>query len=153
MDWDNKLAVATSFEQIRNDRQLSKSVYCFDEANNIQIYPLMFHMRRDFPLQSELNKFIKYMTENGLTNKWDKKNIFGSILEKTPKYQYIEITLQIHLVTECILISLLLSTLLVLLIELFVYKKARAQNANRFWRYIEMMIDPYRYFLLNDLTY
>lgn len=153
LNWKNKLAVATSFDRIRNHRVFSKSVYCFDESNNIQTYPLKMFMRKDFPFQGELNKFIQIIGENGLSVKWRKGHIFGSFAEKPPKFSYSFVSFEAIsvLVFNCII--LLLSAVLFVFVEFFIYKKARTPGTARVWRFIEMAIDPYRYFLLNDLTY
>lgn len=153
LGWNDRLAVATSFGQIRNDRILSKFVYCFDEANNIQTYPLKVFMRKGFPYQVELNKFIQHISENGLIMKWYKKHKFGPFVEKPPSFQFIEITIEMYLVLGSFIIGALLGFVIILFVERMTYKKARSQGAIWLWRYIEMMIDPYRYFLLKDLSY
>lgn len=46
---------------------------------------------------------------------------------------------------------MVLLTLLIWIIERIVHKNVRAHNSTGFWRYIEMAIDPYRYFLNFDI--
>lgn len=153
LNWNNKLAVATSFDRIRNDRVFSKSVYCFDESNNIQTYPLKMFMQKDFPFQRELNKFIKNIEENGLSVKWRKGHIFGSFAEKPPKFSSYFVSFEVISVLVFICIILLFSAVLILFFEFLIYKKVRTPGTARLWRFIEMAIDPYRYFLLNDFIY
>lgn len=153
LGWNDRLAVATSFDHFRNDRILSKFVYCFDEANNIQTYPLKVFVRKDFPYQVELNKFIQYISENGLTIKWYKKHKFGPFFERPPTYQFIEISIEMFLIIGSVAIIGLFVILLILLLERMVFKKIQSQGAIRLWHYIEMIIDPYRHFLLEDLSY
>lgn len=153
LNWNNKLAVATSLERVQNDRLILKWVHCFDESTNIQKYPTRIFMRNDFPFQIDLNKFIERVIENGLVVKWAKRNIFGCFKEQASQQQYIEYTFESQVVLCQITIGLLLFASLVLIFERIVHKKAQANNTSRFWRYIEMSIDPNRYFLLNDLSF
>lgn len=37
--------------------------------------------------------------------------------------------------------------------ERFIYKKVRSENSAPIWRYLEIAIDPHRYFFLRDLSY
>lgn len=151
LDWNNKLAVATSSERVQNDRLISKFVHCFDEPNHIRRLSLKIFMRKDFPLRNELNRFIERVTEGGLIEKWE--NIRGAPVEKPPTFSYTEITLKVFLNIAYFSTGMVLIAVFTLLCERFVHKKARAPGAPRRWRYIEMMIDPFRYLLLNDLSY
>lgn len=151
LDWDDKLAVATSSERVQNDCSLSKFVHCFDEPNHIQNHPFKIFMRKDFPLRSELNQFIERVTEAGLIEKWAKIRSFP--MEKPPKFAYSEITKEVYFIFTCLAGGLVSLAVITLIVERIVYKKVRTSAASRVWRYIEITIDPYRYFLLNDWSY
>lgn len=110
-------------------------------------------MRKGFPYQVELNKFIQHISENGLIMKWYRKHKFGSFVEKPPTFQFIEITIEMFSIIGSLVIIELFVILLTLLLERMVFKNVRSQGAIRLWCYIEMIIDPYRHFLLEDLSY
>lgn len=110
-------------------------------------------MRKDFPLHSELNRFIERAVENGLIVKWSKKKIFRSVKEKAPEVHFIEITLEMYLILDLICVGMLATAGIALIFERVVYKRARLRGAARLWRYIDMMFDSNRYFLLNDRSY
>lgn len=150
LEWNNQLAVATSYESFQNDRYLSKIVYCFDKNNNILEYSLNILMRKDFELHDELNRFIQRMIECGLIQKWLKR---GRNMEIEPSFQYINMAFKHFEFVLTLCTYMLISALCALLIETIVYKRVRAENASPFWHIIHMIINPNRYFLLEDLTY
>lgn len=149
LDWNNRLAVATSSDQFRNDQRLTESVYCFDDSNSVLKYPLRMFMRTGFPFHRQLNEFVQRVNENGLIVEWTKKNI----REKPPEFIYTQVSLESFSVGILIIVGLLLLCFGVFILELIVYRRARIPGAARVWRYIEMAIDPNRYFLLYDLAY
>lgn len=153
LDWNDKLAIATSLERVRNDRYFPKFIHCFGDLNNIQKYPMRIFMRNDFPLRSDLNRFIGRLSENNLITRWMKQHSFGSRVENERQFRYIEIAIDDYLVIGLICVCVLILACIVFALERLVYKKARTCSATRFWRYLEMVIDPYRYFFLQDLSY
>lgn len=110
-------------------------------------------MRNSFEFQREMNRFIELASESGLLQKWLKGNIFGCRVEGDQQFQYIEITIENYFVLALVGLGILVLSCIVLGLERIVYKKAREHDAARLWRYIEMMIDPNRYFFLYDLSY
>lgn len=110
-------------------------------------------MSKEFALQTELHQFITNLIEGGFIVKWEKRNLFGSFVEKPPAFQYITVTIELISVLLIICINLIAGSILMLIAEFIIYKRVRTHGAARIWRFIEMMIDPYRHFLLNDLTY
>lgn len=110
-------------------------------------------MPNNFPLINELNQFIEQAKDSGLITKWLKGNRFEPFLEKPPEFQFIEINWVAIITLFSICLSILSLASVVLIIEIIVDKKVRAKNSARYWRYIEMSIDPYRHFLNNDLAY
>lgn len=110
-------------------------------------------MRKDFALQSELNRFIERASQHGLLMRWIKKSSFSSYLEKPPKFIYFEIAMDTHKFAQLFFFLFVLISTSSFIVERIVYKKVRANGASRWWRYMEVLIDPNRYFLLNDLAY
>lgn len=154
LDWNNKLAVATSLERVRNDRLLSKSVYCFDESNNIQTYPLKIFMRKGFNLQKKLDRFIEYTIENGVIVKWTRKNTFRSFVEERRiQMDYDEVKAEIFKFFVPVILGVSLGAFVIMVFEVIVHTKVHSHGSAKLWRYIQMMIDPERYFLLYDFAY
>lgn len=152
LDWNNKLAVATSLERVRNDRPLSKSVYCFDESNNIQTYPLKIFVRKGFNLQKKLDRFIEYTIENGVIVRWIRKNKFRSFVEER-RVQIDKVTAEIFKFFVPVILGVFLGAFVIMVFEVIVHTKVHSHGSAKLWRYIQMMIDPERYFLLNGFAY
>lgn len=158
LEWNDKLAVAVSYElslsflRIGGNRCDPKTkIYCFDAANSIYDYGLKILMRKDFPLINELNQFILYASESGLINKWLMGN--RSLTEKKPLFEYVSFKAESLIVALMIFIGMILLALIVIIVETIVHKKIQGQNFIPFWHYVEIMIDPYRHFLLEDLSH
>lgn len=150
----NNLAFATSVERIRKDQLGSKmKFYCFKNVNSIYEYPVRMMMQKDFPLLNELNEFILYANDGGLTNKWLKGTRYGLVLERTPTFVYSEINQETFIFPYLLCGSLFLIASFVVCFEKNVHKNVRNGSSFRFWYYFEMLIDPNRYFLLKDLSY
>lgn len=149
--WNDKLAVAISYARVQSDRSIFTSSFCFDTFNSINGYSLKFLMRKDFPLINELNEFILRATDSGLITKWLKGKRFETLKEKPPQFQNISIGISSIIVLLFICAGMLLFGLSILVIEIIVDTKVREENSAQFWFYIQMIIDPYRYFLLNDV--
>lgn len=98
---------------------------------------------------NELNRYIKQAGEGGFIVKWLKGICYGPFSEKKPPFEYIEVKGEmfqsIHMMNFC----LMCGALLVAILEKIVFKKVQARNVG-FWKYVEMAIDPNRYFLLNS---
>lgn len=158
LKWNDQLAIATSHE-LSISRALFGSnhldprsiTYCFDRPNNVYEYLLKVLMQKNFPYQYELNKFIQYALEGGLVVKWLKDYRF--LAEKESIYEYITIDVK-NWYAPCF-IYLIMSTfsLFILISERIIHKKVRSTNAHPIWRYLEMSIDPHRYFFLQDLSF
>lgn len=108
-------------------------------------------MQKDFALINELNEFILRATDSGLINKWLRGKKFETLKEKPQQFQNISIGISSIIVLLFICTGMLVFALSFFIIEIIVDKKVREEISARFWRYIEMSIDPYRYFLLNDV--
>lgn len=59
----------------------------------------------------------------------------------------------LFLYTFALFYYLYFTAVLIVFVAFFIYKKVRTPETTRLWRFIEMAIDSYRYFLLNDLIY
>ena len=155
--WNDKLAIAISRELSlsRNQTQTSHfdsvdSAHCFDHPNIIYSHSLSILTRKNFPLINELNQFIERATETGLFDKWVKR--YRSFRGEQLQIQY-TIGLTNFIIVMTIYSGMVSLAFIIIVIERFVYGKVRSLNSNPFWRYIEMAIDPYRHFLLEDLDW
>lgn len=152
LEWNNKIAVAVSLAEVQNDRRLSNLVYCFNDP--IYEYSLKMFMRNDFPYINELNQFIQQAMDSGLILKWLKGYQFGSSIKRSEKtlYEYMHNheALMLLIVFCCLLLSL---AFFMWIIEKIVHKKVCTQNSALIWKYIEMMIDPYRHYWNHDLSH
>lgn len=153
LQWNDKLAVAISYERVQTDRLLSASLYCLDDFNSIYGYSLKFLMRKNFLLMNELNQFIQQSSDAGLITKWLKGNQLEYSVQKPPKFQFVQSHMDAVLILFTFCLCLFSIAALILLIEFIVDKKVRTEKSARFWRYIEMSIDSRRYLWLNDLAY
>lgn len=152
LEWDHKLAVAVPLGRLQINESTAKSVYCFDKANNIETYPLKIFMIKEFPLQKELNQFIQRMSEGGLIAKWAKGTNFQSSKDRFQSDQN-QISMNIIPVGAIFCSCLVLFDILIFILELIMHKKIRTPGSFRIWRFIELMINPDRLFLNNDLSY
>lgn len=154
LEWNSELAVATSLERVRN-LQLDKELklYCFNNANNIYEYSLKILMKKGFPLVDELNRFIQYASDGGLIVKWLKRNRFSAVAQKPSKYKFSESSSNSMLFNGMIFCGVSALSVLVCAIEILVHRNVQAKKHSKFWLHCQMCIDPYRYFLLKDLSY
>lgn len=158
LQWDNKLAIAIPREQYRSRSETENLgfnyqniAYCFDHPDVIYDYSLVMLVRNDFLLLNELNHFIRRAIDGGLVDKWLKRyRSFGigklDANDTTVKLETLFIELVIYL-------GIATLAFIIVLVERFVYGKVKTPNSKPWWRYIEMAIDPYRYFLLDDLDW
>lgn len=149
LQWNDKLAVISSFAEVQNDPIISSLVYCF--KNSIHEYSFKIFMRDNFPLINELNRFIHHAFDCGLIPKWTKT--FQYFTEKSNKSQYYPVSMTLLMVLSIICCGILLFASFVWILETIVHKKNCTQNSSPFWHFIEMMIDPYRHFLNYDLSF
>lgn len=147
LDWNYKLAVVSSIERAQYfTTKRHFDLYSFNHPNQVYGYTLKFLMRPHFPLANELNRlFIGQASESGLINNW--LNNYRSQFKT--KYQSEIMYLKLENATLMLVIAafLWLSSLSVCLLERIVFRKVRTVGSRRFWRYIEMIIDPDRHFL------
>lgn len=75
LQWNNKLAIATSQERIRKyPSDLELKIFCFKDSNIIYGYSLKILWQNNFPLADQLNQFILNANNAGLIHKWSKAN-------------------------------------------------------------------------------
>ncbi|XP_031636877.1 uncharacterized protein LOC116349537 [Contarinia nasturtii] len=154
LKWNDKLAVAVPYELSRSRTQMGndqfnarKDVYCFDRRNNIYEYPLTMLVRRDFTLINEFDRFIKHASECGLIEKW--LNQYRSHVKEKFRISYNSVQTNYFPIMYSFYGLMLLAAFLTFIFERIVYEKVHAPNAPPYWRFIEMSIDPYRYFFLD----
>lgn len=154
LNWNSALAVAIFFEHARNHLSGPDSqIYCFKNSEIISEYSLKFFVHDDFPYLNELNEFIHLTSASGLIEKWrsNKQMLNQSFTYKRKihnrlvLYNFLGI-FYVGAVMGIIVIS-------TFFLERFVYTKVRTANTFRFWKIIEMMIDPNRHFLLEKRFY
>lgn len=140
------LAVATSLAYIQSTGFIEKkNIYCFKNSEVIYNYGLKVLMNKNFRFAHDLNKFIKYAAEGGLTKKWlairdapfkpVTKEIAPLNLQFCEGFSYI--------LGVCIVLAIF-----VFIAELIIHQKVRQKNAAMYWRLAEKAIDPNRYYLL-----
>lgn len=156
LQWNDKLAIATFREMSHSRNQIGnvdsqKTICCFEYPQIIYEYPLKMLIRTDFPFQNELNKFIEKATEGGLIVKWLKN--YRSFGKEKSQYQYTTFKIESFPIALGIYIFMITLALITVIMEKLVHGKVRTPNSKPIWRYIEMAIDPYRYFLLKDLDW
>lgn len=146
---NEKLAVATSREHALNSPLISKQkIFCFRRSQSIYNYPVVIQMRKNFPFAIELNEFIKRAVEGGLIIKWrwDSQTTYKYEPDKVPlKHLTVE-----HMAGAFTAFFILgLCSIGACIAEQIVHRRARMRNAIRFWKIVDMLIDPERHFLLN----
>lgn len=141
------LAVAVSKANVKNDEIFARlNPFCFNGPNHIYEYPLKILAAKRFPFMSELNRFIEMANEAGLIVKWLEGIHFGPICEKKPLFEYIEVTFEMFAVFLVIIHGMNLFTGFILIIERIAFKEIHMQNVKPVWRFVDMMINPERYF-------
>lgn len=158
LEQDDKLAVAASREffisstSVEERRiKLKKRVHCFNHPEHIHEYSLRILVRKSFPLLEELNGFIERVGENGCVDKWLKRYRFAA--EKEPIYQYAVATVASFASPWIVGMCIFVLELFVITTERIVYSKVRTPNSSKLWQYIEMLVDPNRYFLLDNIDW
>lgn len=140
--------MASSFERAQYLRSKSYfDLYFFNHPNQIRTYAPKFLMRPLFSFANELDKFIEQASNGGLINKWLKRYRLVFKGKDSDEYMYIKFE-NLELILG-ISVIILLFALFVLMIEKFIFRKVRMVGSNRFWRYVEILIDPDRHFLMN----
>lgn len=152
LEWDNKLAVAVSREQMKNDETLSRMhIYCFENPNHIYEYPMKILTTTKFRYFNELNRFIQMSSESGLINKWLKGTQFGQFGEEKLVPTYARVDMEVFVVVMILLITMLSLSIYVLYVERAMDKRDKSISNARFWRIIKMFIDPIRHYCMDDL--
>lgn len=152
LNWDDKLAVAVSIKRAEYVKlNASMSFHCFNHPNKIYEYSTKFLLQRNFTFANELNRFIEQASDGGLINKWQRSYRFLDKEEIQRNFDSVKAeSLILELIVHCTLSAL---ACMILLLEKLVHKKVRMQASSPLWQFIQMAIDPERYFLLNDFTY
>lgn len=153
LQWNNKLAIAISRNYF-NDKQFMSISYMHCIRNdNVYEYPLTVLASKSFPFMNELNRFIQRSVDTGLIVKWVEGIHYCTSTPKKPLYEYTEVTFDSLSGSLLLWIFMLATTLLAFITEIIAWRKVQAQNPARIWHYIEMMVNPIRYFLLKDRDY
>lgn len=147
LESNSKLAVAISYEHASHGQ--FSDIYCFKEPEIVHKHALKFLLPRNSSHLNNLNKFIKMTATSGLIKKW------YSDSHIQPKYreQVVsnnQITMEKSFGLFLILGTLLLLTICIFFVERFVHRRLRTLNPYRFWVLLEMCIDPYRHFMLEN---
>lgn len=151
LPWNDTLAVAVSLETVKNEELISRlNLFCFDEPNRIYGYPLKILARRSFAHMHELNRFIELADESGLILKWLKGSTFRES-EKVPQFQYAAVELEIFLVLVVITVCLQTIAIGIVFLERKAHMETRNDIGSSVWRFVEKVINPDRYHLMNNL--
>lgn len=151
LEWNNILAVATSIQQVQFRSDLD--AYCFISPENIYEYLVSIFVRRNFSHLHEHNKFIHQASDSSLFIKWLNKYESNSSSKTQLQFQYQQVNMNTFAFLGSLCICMWTGAFLHLIAERFIYKQVRRGNSACVWIFIEMAIDPYRYFFLNDLYY
>lgn len=147
-----KLAVALSREHIRWIRKNTDlEFFCFEKPEIIYSFPMKFLVHTNFTFRNELDEFIKAASASGLIEKW--RSIAGAQSNhgnNTEGRTNGLLTLEHVYVALGAWVATWSYQFLVLLTENVVYKQVRNSKGKRrrFWKLIEMIIDPDRHFFL-----
>lgn len=147
--WNDSLAVATTIE--RAQAGFGAMAYCFDSLESFHEYPLSILMRKDFPFANKLNEFIWQVYSNGLLSMWTKQYQIGVI--ETDEEEFEQVSAETLFFLLIFYFTMSFALVLFLAAERLIYKNVRRENSAKIWRLLEMATDPYRYFLLHDLSY
>lgn len=101
-------------------------------------------MRKDFPLANELNNFIRQTSESGLIEKWLKR--YRSQEQENIYIEYSRFSTESYYMIYGIYVFTSFLSTSILALEIVIKKNLKKINSSRLWRYLEMYIDPYRYF-------
>lgn len=153
LEKNSKLAVALSREYALNNRLISNSkFYCFEKSEIIYNYALKFLVRKDFSYLKELNTYFSMTASNGLIEKWYSACRIRSRVEHNER-KYGILTIEYFQMTYFEWLCIEMATILILLIEMLVYKESRKPNPSRIWILIDMFIDSDRHFWLKNKCY
>lgn len=78
---------------------------------------------------------------------------YRSVAKKIVSIEYTDMKLENLYVFLAIYLLFVSAAFGTVFVERIIYQKARAPNKTQFWRYAEMIIDPYRYFYLRDFEW
>lgn len=148
---EDNLAVATSRHHWKS-LNIREDIYCFDTSQSIHSYLKTFLIRSDFKMKNKFDNAVTQVMEAGLIAKWEKDFRFKrKINNKNEDVSTINI--------DDLLGALLLCGALILLativagIERISFRKAHDGNVNQFWKWISLIIDGDRHFLVYELLY
>ncbi|XP_055299443.1 uncharacterized protein LOC129567020 [Sitodiplosis mosellana] len=151
LTFDDSLAVATS-QRYLESLNIRRDIFCFDTSQNIYSYLRKFLIHTDFKLKDSCNNAVKWIMEAGLIARWKKDFSFKRDID-------IE-NAEVHSVNiEDLLGALILFggffmlAIIVAGIEQITFRKAHFGNPKSFWKWMSMMIDGDRHFLLYDSAY
>lgn len=148
---NSKLAVAISLAHAHSSHFIpSSQFYCFKDPEIIYKYGLKFWIRQSFPYLKELNEFIRMADAGGLIKKWYSNKLTGVPSHMRMDNSYKQLKLK-HFHGAILIWGMLVAALIcIFILERIVHAKARAPNALRFWKIVEMLIDPDRHFMLES---
>lgn len=150
LELNDKLAVVVSLSSVKYNKVMSRlNLHCFGGPNTIYGYSLKIFASKSFQHLNKLNRFIQCASEGGFIRKSLKGICYGPFSKKEPLYKYVEVKLETARSMLLIFCCLLVAAILQAVFEKFVYKKAQVKNAG-IWKYVEMVIDDKRYFLLRN---
>lgn len=149
-----RLAVAISREHVQNiPLDLLSNVYCFENSEIIYDYATKFLVDKNFRFINELNGFIRMASAGGLIEKWrlNAKNGRNQNFFKRGRktYRQFNISSLCGFLLLGYLIPIMVATF-VFIIEKIVHKRTNVPKPSRFWRFVKILIDPERHFLIES---
>lgn len=126
-------------------------IYCLDQNDAIYEYSLRFLFCKNFAYTTQLNEFILMASRGGLIEKWLNHRPTKFNLNDIESME--KICLKHFILTFCVLSLLSLVACSTFIFEHITYKRARGQRNKLLWTWAEILIDPDRHFLLNNLSY
>lgn len=127
--------------------------YCLGESEIIHSFSMKFFVGKHFPYMSDLDEFIKAASASGLIEKWrSNTNIQSNYRKDKAKITFGLIKLEHIYGVLGIWLSMVTYKILVFLLEIVVHRRAREANpkTQRFWRFLDKMINPDRLFLTEN---
>lgn len=149
-------AIALSHEQVESfQRESASKMFCFGRTDVVAYeYAPRFIVQKSFPYLKKFNAFISAARNSGWISKWLKENQRKKFFNiKSPPKDFVSKLADWFgiLVMYFIIVP---GVLFVFIAERIIHNRVQKyKKPIKFWAIAELLIDPYRHFLNNDLRY
>lgn len=147
LESDHYLAVATSRLHVQS-LPLYKNIFCFDQSQYVHRYLNSFMIRSDFKVKSIFNHMIELAVTSGLVSKFKHDIRFyhktTTLSDEFDGLHWREFSFFVYLIN----LPIIISAIIVILIEMVIFKKSHSLNANNYWKFLDKLICGRRCFCL-----